>query len=181
MALTKTVPFLWITAVLLVAAISDLRWRKIPNWLTYPTMIAAIIYHASRSGLTGGLFSLEGIALGTALLIIPYLMGGMGAGDVKLLGAVGGLVGPQGVFLAFLFSAIVGGIYALVLLAFHGYFKETALRYWTILRSLILSRKIMYIPAPEKMNKHHLLYGLAIALGTFLSFSLRGFLDKALL
>ncbi len=56
---------------------------------------------------TGGLF------LGVAFLLPVYLIGGMGAGDVKLMGAVGSILGPQGVFIAFLYSAIAGGLYAL--------------------------------------------------------------------
>ena len=55
-----------------------------------------------------------------ALLIVFYLMGMMGAGDVKLMGAVGSILGPAGVFKAFLFTAIVGGIYAVIVLAYHG-------------------------------------------------------------
>jgi len=98
----------------------------------------------------------------------------MGAGDAKLLGAVGGLLGPRGVFAAFLFTALVGGLYALALLAAHGYLKQTLLRIKFMVMSLLFTRNFVYIPAPEMEKKPRLLYGLAISAGTLLSLGLRG-------
>ena len=97
MSLIEMILFLFLTIVLLIAVISDIRLHKIPNWLTYPAMMGAIIYHTSTRGIGGFLYSVEGVGAGFAVLIIFYLMGGMGAGDVKLMGAVGGLLGPKGV------------------------------------------------------------------------------------
>ena len=168
MNLIESPLFLFLTIMLLIAAGNDIRFHKIPNWVTYPTMVAAIVGHTSMKGSEGLFFSLEGIGVGIAVLIIPYLMGGMGAGDAKLMGAVGGILGPKGVFAAFLFTAIVGGIYALVLLALHGYLKETAKRYGTILKTYILTRQFVYIPSTKKENKPRLCYGLAIGSGTLI-------------
>jgi len=105
--------------------------------------------------------------VGIGLLFIPYFLGGMGAGDAKLMGVVGGVLGIKGVFYAFLFSAIVGGIYAVVLTFiyrrhFSGFYKKQL----TSLITLLLIRK--YIPDPEAYDpiKPRLCYGLAIALGT---------------
>jgi len=163
---------------LFLSAIRDIRFQKIPNWLTYPTMIVSIAYHSSFNGFRGLLFSIEGVCLGIALLILPYLFGGMGAGDVKLLGAVGGVLGPKGVFVAFLFTAIVGGIYALVLLAVNGYLKETINRYKTILMTFLLSKKFFYIPIPERKKSPRLCYGIAIAVGTLISLFGRSVIDS---
>jgi prepilin peptidase CpaA len=167
--LFKIILFLCITTVLLIAAEMDIRFRKIPNWLTYPTMIMGIIYHTGIKGFNGFLFSVEGLGMGIAILIIPFLMGGMGAGDAKLMGAVGGLLGPKGVFIAFLFTAIVGGIYAIVFLTVYGYLKETAKRYGSLLKTFIFTQKFIYIPPPEREKAPRLCYGLAIALGTIIS------------
>jgi prepilin peptidase CpaA len=112
--------------------------------------------------------------VGIAILLPFYLLGGMGAGDAKLLGAVGGLLGPKGVFLAFLFTALVGGIYALVLLAYHGFLKKAFLRYGIMLKTFFLTGNFIYIPPPERERKPKLWYGLAIALGTFLSVGFGG-------
>jgi prepilin peptidase CpaA len=168
------VPFLFLATLLLIGAAWDLRFHKIPNWLTFPAAVVAITYHTAMNGFSGLLFSLEGIAVGIAILLPFYLLGGMGAGDAKLLGAVGGFLGPQGVFAAFLFTALVGGIYALFLLAYHGYLKKTILRYRIMLNTFVLTRNFIYVPPPSRERKPKLWYGLAIALGTFLSLGLRG-------
>jgi prepilin peptidase CpaA len=160
---------LFLSIVLIIGATTDVLFHRIPNWLTFPTITIGVLYHTAAKGLEGFLFSLEGIALGIACFVIPYLMGGMGAGDAKLMGAVGGLMGPAGTFIAFLFTAIIGGIYALGLLAFHKHLKETAKRYGTILKTFLLTRQFIYIPSPPKEKEIRLCYGVAIALGTLIS------------
>ena len=152
---------------MIVSAVIDLRTQKIPNLITYPTMVIAFSYHGALRGFDGLLFSFAGLSVGIGLLLLPYLMGGMGAGDTKLMGAVGGMIGAKGVFYAFLFTAIVGGIYALILVLIHrkffgGFFKKQMIT----LHTFILTRK--YIPDPIQGGKNspRLCYGLAIALGT---------------
>lgn len=159
--------------VLLVAVINDIKYKKIPNALTFSTMLAALIYHSAINGFGGLLFSIEGIAAGVALLIAPYLMGGMGAGDAKLMGAVGGLLGPKGVFLAFLFTALAGGLYALALLLSRGFIRNTFRRYALMARNFFSLRKLIYIPPDEQEYKEKMRYGIAIAAGTVLSLFLR--------
>jgi prepilin peptidase CpaA len=159
----------FLSIVLVIGAVADILFHKIPNWLTFSTMTIAVVYHTATKGLEGFLFSLGGIGVGVACLVIPYLMGGMGAGDAKLMGAVGGVLGPRGTFIAFLFTAIIGGIYALALLAFHGHLKETAERYGTILKTFFFTRQFIYIPSPRREKETRLCYGVAIALGTLIS------------
>ena len=108
----------FLLSVLLVAVVYDLMLNKIPNLLTYPTMAFAIIYHGVTKGPAGLIFSAGGLLLGIALLILPYWVGEMGAGDAKLMGAVGAVLGPKGVFIAFLLTALTGGIYAIIALIF---------------------------------------------------------------
>ena len=155
--------------VLIVAAISDIRFQKIPNWLTLPTMIGAIIYSTSSMGLPGFIFSSGGIFVGIAVMLLPYLMGGLGAGDAKLMGAAGGLLGPKGIFVAFLLTALIGGIYAMIVLAIHGSLRETLRRYWLLLKTFFLARKIIYISPSEQEKMPRLRYGVAIALGTIIT------------
>ena len=109
-----------LAALLMISAMTDIKWKKIPNALTFPVMLIGLFAHGFMSGASGFLYSIEGLFLGLALLIVFYFMGMMGAGDVKLMGAVGSILGPAGVFKAFLFTAIVGGIYAMIVLAYHG-------------------------------------------------------------
>jgi len=81
-----------------------------------PACLTGILYHVWSNGLAGGLaFSLQGLAAGLAILIIPFLMGGMGGGDVKLLAALGCWLGPAGVFSLFVYGALAGGGIALVM------------------------------------------------------------------
>ena len=155
--------------VLIIAAISDIRFQKIPNWLTFPAMLAAVVINTSSMGLQGFLFSFGGILVGIAAMIIPYLMGGMGAGDAKLMGAVGGMLGPKGVFIAFLLTALIGGLYALGILAYCGGLGETVLRYWQMLKMFFLTGKVSYVPPPAQDAKPRLRYGVAIAMGTIMT------------
>lgn len=169
MNLTALFPFFLLICVLFTAAIIDIRFHRIPNWLTYPAILTGVTYHTATRGLEGLLFSVGGICVGIGVFIIPYLTGGMGAGDAKLMGAVGGFLGPKGVFVAFLFTGILGGIYAIMLLALHGNLRETGKRYWAILKTFLLTQKFIYIPPSGEEEKPRLCYGLPIALGTIIS------------
>ena len=161
---------IFLSIILIVAAINDLRFQKIPNLLTYPAMGIALGCHVVMNGLDGLLFSAGGLALGVAVLILPYLMGGMGAGDAKLMGAVGAILGARGVFIAFLFTAIIGGVYALILLVVHRRsFKGFWQRQAATLKTLIFTRQFILIPGDEDEKKPRLCYGIAIALGTLFS------------
>ena len=162
-------PFYLLTIILIIAVVIDIRCRRIPNWLTFSTSIIAIIYHAWVKGTEGLLFSLKGLLVGIAVLIIPYLMGGIGAGDVKLMGAIGGLLGPKNVFTAFLVSAIMGGFYAFILLVLYGHIKETLQRYGTMLKTFLLTQKFIYVSPSSQEKQPRLCYGVAIALGTTIS------------
>ncbi len=178
MILTDTNILLLISALLIIAVINDLRFRKIPNLLTYPAMLIAIAYNCWLNGFGGFLFSIEGISVGIAVLITFHFMGGMGAGDVKLMGALGGFLGPKIIFVAFLFTAIIGGLHALVVLTLKGYVKETIKRYLIMLKTLFLTKRIVYVPASGEISKLRLCYGVSIAVGTALAISLESMILK---
>lgn len=95
-------------------AFIDLRTRRVPNALT--ASLAAIGLGLAAAGVSGLTFwaSLLGVALGLGLMLPGYLFGATGAGDVKLLGAAGALLGPAHIGLAFLYTALAGGVLALV-------------------------------------------------------------------
>ena len=156
---------IFLSGILIAAAVNDLRTQRIPNLLTYPAMGIALGYHFMMSGLDGLLFSAGGLALGIAIFILPYLMGGMGAGDAKLMGAVGAILGAKGVFVAFLFTAIAGGIYALILLVFNRRYSRGLFAR----QAFMLTKQFIPIPADESKKKPKLCYGAAIAVGTLLS------------
>lgn len=159
---------IFLAFVLFLAAVFDLRQRRIPNAVTLTAMVTGLIYWSYLNGLDGFLHCVGGLFLGSGFLIFFYLMGGMGAGDVKLMGAVGSLLGPQGVFHAFLYSAIVGGVYALFVLARSKALKQAAGRYRQMARCYLGTGQFIYIP-PDGGTLPPLCYGLAISLGTVLS------------
>jgi prepilin peptidase CpaA len=160
---------IFLLSVLITAVIYDLRFQKIPNWLTFSTFILALAYHTISYGIFGLIFSVEGCIIGILLLIVPYLMGGMGAGDAKLMGAVGALLGPKGIVIAFILTAVVGGFYAVAVLAYNGNLKATCRRYLFSIKAFIMTRKIICMPPSEQERNPRLKYGVAIALGTMLS------------
>ena len=112
-SLTVAVAVLVIT---LGAAITDLRERRISNVLTVPAMAAGLLFHGLLPWGQGWLFALTGFALGAGLLLLPYILGGGGMGDIKLLAALGTWLGPRGLLIAFACGVIVGAAFTLVCL-----------------------------------------------------------------
>jgi prepilin peptidase CpaA len=94
-----------------VCAIIDYRTKRIPNWLTVPTAVLGLVYSALAPQGIGILWSLAGFAVGMSLLILPWILGGGGMGDVKMLAALGAWLGPLGILVAFglgSFLAMIG-------------------------------------------------------------------------
>lgn len=154
---------LW--AVLFISLLTDLRSRKILNWITLPTIGAGLLYHTWANGWTGFLYSGEGLVLGLGFLIIPYLLGGMGAGDVKLLAAIGSLMGPSFMFSSFLYICLVGGSIALFILLFRGELGKSLQRIWHAL--FFLRTGAGSLQVLDRSELHHAFpYGVAIVFGT---------------
>jgi prepilin peptidase CpaA len=164
--------------LLLVAAAIDVRSHRIPNVLTLPIVCLAMGYHTISEGAGGFAFSILGASVGVGLLVLPYIMGGMGAGDAKLMGAVGSVVGAKGVFLAFLLTAIVGGIYSILFLMVHrSKFKGFMKNQIVTLQLCFVTRNYIPDPISESQGRPRLCYGVAIALGsiTYIVLTLSGY------
>ena len=117
----------WISAlaVTLIAAWTDWRTRRIPNWLTMPALVLGIGTHALAAGWPGAKASLEGAGLAMAILLPFVIVRGLGAGDWKLMTAVGALLGPGLFIVALLASVFVSGLMAMVHLVRHGMVMTT--------------------------------------------------------
>ena len=102
-----------LVGVLALASVSDLRTRRIPNVLTFPSVALGLILSGIFFGLDGLRDSAQGAGLGLGMLFPLFMLRWMGAGDVKLLAAVGALKGPEFVFFACLWSGVFGGAFAL--------------------------------------------------------------------
>jgi len=123
-------------AALLVASFAcafDLRTRRIPNWLTFGAAAVALVFHIVTGGASGVAQGIGGWATGVALLIAPYALGGMGAGDVKLVGALGAWLGPGDTFWLAMYTGIAGAVMALVVGVWHGYLRRAVSNIWLLL------------------------------------------------
>ena len=113
----SSVAFAALASGALAATVVDIRSRRIPNELT--ATMAGVGIGLAATGLSGVSLvgSIAGLALGLALMLPGHALGATGAGDVKLMAAVGAIVGPALVFSAFLFTAIAGGVLAVAVAA----------------------------------------------------------------
>jgi prepilin peptidase CpaA len=120
-----------------LACVTDLRSRRIPNALTFSAALGAIACAALVDGASGVRTSATGWLVGVAIFFPFFALGGLGAGDVKLLAAIGAWIGPSLVVRVGLYSAMAGGVFALVLALKSGYlfkaFRNIAhlIRFWT--------------------------------------------------
>ena len=109
----------------LVAATYDMRFRRIPNWLVLAGIVAGFGWNTYATGLSGLGHAAEGLGLGFILYFPLYLLKARGAGDVKLLAAVGAIVGPGNCFWVFLLTAILGGVIAMIVVMLRGRVRHT--------------------------------------------------------
>lgn len=165
--------YLILSITLLISLITDIKSRKILNIVTIPTIIISITYHTTMLGLEGFLFSGKGFFVGLGVLLIPYLLGGMGAGDVKLMAAIGALTGPVFVFYSFLYTALVGGVIAIILIMKRdGLLFSVKNFYYNI--PFLHSNLGSMIIKKDHSNSIVFPYGIAIVSGTLITALWRG-------
>jgi prepilin peptidase CpaA len=166
---------LWPTLIVVaVATFTDLRSRRIPNWLVFPFLLAGVVVSGALHGWSGIGHSLEGLALGGLLFGVLCWMGGMGMGDVKLCAAIGAWIGPSQLLLALVITGIAGGIMALGWALAGGFLGEL----FQGTGDLILGfGKRGLRPHPELVLTNPMTrkmpYAPAIAIGTIFSFFAR--------
>ena len=170
----------WLVSVILVeAAVIDGLKLRVPNWLTFHLVIGGLAFAAWSHGVAGFLWALEGAALGLALLLPLYAIGGMGAGDVKLLAGVGAWVGPAVTLWAFATSAVVGGVMALAMVAWSGEFIRHWVQFQAIGHEILTVRnpaKLAATAAARKPTMMLLPYGIPLAVGSIAYFAWAGLL-----
>jgi len=152
--------------VLLIAVVTDLRSSRIPNWLTFSAMGFALAGHAWLGSMHGVLFSLAGLGTGLGLFFLIYLAGGIGAGDVKLMAAIGAFVGVYGVLSSAWLAMVVGGVYAIAAMCYQWGLASAGQRLVYAAYGAVLvggSAWTRELALPFKLR-----YGLAIAGGTLL-------------
>lgn len=150
-----------------IAVFTDWREHKIYNKLLVPAFCSALLLHTFQEGFSGLTSSLMGASVGFALLLLPYLMGGMGAGDVKLLAVIGAFGGAVFVFTSFLYGAVIGGIISALLLARRKALGNTLKHFLLFLP--ILQKPENFSEAMNGARQEKFPYGIAIALGTLIA------------
>lgn len=150
-----------------IAVFTDWREQKIYNKMLVPAFCIALLLHTLHGGIFGLMSSIMGASLGFILLLLPYLMGGMGAGDVKLLAVVGAFGGAWFVFTSFLYGAIIGGLISVILLARSKALGNTLKHYFLFLP--ILKNPQNLTESTNNASKEKFPYGIAIAFGTLIA------------
>ena len=157
-------------ALVLGAAAYDIRYRRIPNWLTVSGVLAGIALNTFLfQGLPGLVFALKGLFLAFGVYVVLYALHAMGAGDVKLMAAVGSIVGWENWFGIFLVTAVIGGVMSLILVASRGRVKKTLFNVSFILsemksgRPAYLKNEELDVKSEKAMRLPH---GATIAVGT---------------
>jgi prepilin peptidase CpaA len=105
-----SMPAVLAAALGLAATVTDLRSGTVPNWLTSSGVLCGLVWYGAADGPRGAGFSLVGAVVGFVSLLVFFLLGGMGGGDVKLMAAFGALVGPGLIVQALIWSALLGAI-----------------------------------------------------------------------
>lgn len=110
-------------AISLGACITDIRTRRIPNPITLGGAVLALLYVTSTGGVRGAATGVLGWGTGLAVFLPFYLLGGLGAGDVKLVACLGAWLGPTAALWTALYAALAGGVMAIVVALASGYFR----------------------------------------------------------
>lgn len=161
---------IWIVSAVfaMAAGFTDLRWRRIPNWLTYPAAPIAVALHAIAGRWPEARLSLEGLALGLGLLLPLVLLRSLGGGDWKLVGALGAFFGWRRLIDVLLVTLLINALMAIVLII-------SKRRIWRTLRNmgrllaaffrLHLPEKDLTLDNPEAIKVP---FGVAAAVGVVL-------------
>lgn len=161
-------------AVVGVATFTDLRSRRIPNWLVLPFFVAGLIASTWLHGWTGAEQSLYGALLGFVTYGLLFWMGGMGAGDVKLCAAIGAWIGPSQLLMALVLTSMAGGIMVLGWAIARGFVGELFVN----AAGLLFGRSKRNQSSDEERPlanplRRKIPYAPAIAIGTMVSFFAR--------
>jgi prepilin peptidase CpaA len=159
---------------LIVSAYTDMARGKIYNWCTYSAMFAGVSACYIAGGRRGLTLPLIGLAVGVGIFIVPYLFKLVGAGDVKLMGAVGALAGGRSlpvkgqeleglsfVLLAVFLTTVIGAILGLSILIWKGKLRRA---FGNIGGAMFTPWRLK---AGDSVDETRVPYGVAIALGTF--------------
>ncbi len=170
-------PVKLVAVVLIVAAWIDGKELRVPNWITFPMVLSGLIYTTTVGGWGGLGFGLWGMTVGLLTLLPLYAVGGMGAGDVKLMAGIGAWLGATVTWYAFCVSVIVGAVMAVIMVLWRGSWEKHYTNFLVIIMEFATIKKpeALYKIAAERKPQMLLLpYGIPICIGSIAYFFYTG-------
>lgn len=167
----------FVCVTLIYAAWIDGKELRVPNWITFPMVLSGLVYSTWIGGWSGLGAGLLGMCVGLATLLPLYAVGGMGAGDVKLMAGIGAWLGAQVTWEAFLWSAVVGGFMALIMVIKRRAWDKHYGNAMLILSEVVNvkdPRELSKIAAARKPHMLLLPYGIPICIGSIAYFFYAG-------
>jgi len=161
----QPMPLLFAALFLVLICVTDTLRGKIPNFACLTAILAAFSWHGMHAGWSGVWFALLGLVAGFFLLLLPYLLGGMGAGDVKALAALGALLGAAAIFQVFLYTALAGGALAVLQMIFRNGTLKSLRAGFDRLRLFLYTRDPGLLRPGHDTRSQRFPYAAAIALG----------------
>lgn len=153
--------------MLVLSTYSDLTKHKIPNAVSLGGLVGALTLQVSLAGWDGFTNGVSGFVVGFGLFLPFYILRGMGAGDVKLMGAIGACLGPMLTLFAVAGSFLVGGVIAFTLVLFKRGGRVLIRRYFQMIKTFLYTHKIIYLaPTAGDVGSIRFPFAAAISLGT---------------
>jgi len=166
----NTISDLFLILLLVISAYTDLRKRKILNFITFPAIVIGLILNLIFGGWDGLLNGCLGFLIGFTVFFLLYVFGGMGGGDVKLMGAIGAIKGFPFIIDAMFLSIFCGGILAVIVIIRKGAVWISLKRIFRLIVTILIpGLKTEHV---KKEDTYKIPYGFCIALGTFIALSL---------
>lgn len=159
----------FVCLVLIVAAWIDGKQLRVPNWLTYSMVFSGIAYNCYTAGWSGLGLAMLGLAVGLATLMPLYAVGGMGAGDVKLMAGIGAWLGWEVTLYAFVWTVVVGAVMSICMVLYKRAFAKHYANFLMIFTEWMTikdPRELSKIAAERKPTMYLLPYGIPICIGT---------------
>lgn len=169
-----TLLHIFVGTLLALACVTDLRTRRIPNVLTFSAGAVALLFHLATGGWIGAAWSIAGYLVGAVLFLPMFMLRGMGAGDVKLLAAIGAWLGPGQVAIVALVTSVVGGALGLAVALGYGYLRTALSNLWLLLTHWRVAG-VRPLPAVTLQGTQgpRLAYAVPIAIGTVVTLWLK--------
>jgi prepilin peptidase CpaA len=163
-----------VLCVAVIACVTDVRSRRIPNLLTFGAAAAAVLFHVLTTGVSGLLVALSGWTVGLLLFLPFFLLGGMGGGDVKLLAALGAWMGPGDAVMLAIYSSLAGGVLGVWVALSRNYLRTALRNLWTMLVSwCLLGPKPVPAMTLADSKAPRLAYAIPVMIGTVVTLWLR--------